>query len=485
MLSKVREFLFRNKTAGQTAVKNVFWLSAGQIGSRVFRASVIIYAARALGAEGYGVFSYVLGLAGFFTIFADIGINPILTREAAKEPDKADYYFATAFWIKIALLLGTMLLIVFAAPYFSKIEEAKPLLIFVAFLTLFDGLREFQIAFFRSKEKMELEALVTTLTNVAITLFGFAILRFFPTPQALATTYALSAGAGTIAGLIMLRRNFLGVFRFFRKDLVKKIMHTAWPIATMALMSVFMMNVDVIMLGYLKTAEEIGFYSAGQKIVQLLYTLPSLLAISLFPILSRFVGQKDKERTKTVMEKGIAVTLLVGIPVTLGGVILGSDIINFVYGAEYMPAVASFNFLILTLLTVFPGTLLGNYILAYDKQRSYVPIIIAASISNIVFNLLLIPKYGAAGSALATLITQTIYNSLVWFLAKRINNLKVFRHLKKVIFASLLMGAATLIMSALHVQVIANIVVSMGIYLGALYLMKERIVGEIRSLVVS
>ena len=216
-MGKIASFLFRNQSTRQTVAKNVFWLTAGQIGSRVFRAFIIIYAARVLGAAEYGVFSYVLGLAGFFTVFADIGVNAILTREAAKRPEEASYYFATTFWIKIILLIITAGLVIFVAPYFSKIEAARVLLPFVALLTIFDGLRELANAFFRAREKMELEALTTTATNVAITLLGFAILYLDQSAQSLAITYALSAGVGTFAGIIILRKQFAGVFMFFRK----------------------------------------------------------------------------------------------------------------------------------------------------------------------------------------------------------------------------------------------------------------------------
>ncbi|KKL89073.1 hypothetical protein LCGC14_1918330, partial [marine sediment metagenome] len=124
-MSKIKDFLFKNKNVKQIIAKNVFWLGVGQVGSRIIRAFIIIYAARLLGAAEYGVFSYALGLAGFFTVFADIGLSPILTREVAKKPGRGSYYFATTFWMKIILLAVTSLLVIFLAPQFSGIEAAK------------------------------------------------------------------------------------------------------------------------------------------------------------------------------------------------------------------------------------------------------------------------------------------------------------------------------------------------------------------------
>ena len=56
MTEKIKSFLFENKTLRQTVVKNVFWLFSGQMIGRLLRAAVVVYAARILGAEGWGLF---------------------------------------------------------------------------------------------------------------------------------------------------------------------------------------------------------------------------------------------------------------------------------------------------------------------------------------------------------------------------------------------------------------------------------------------
>ena len=104
MFKKIKEFLFENKNSRQTIAKNSFWLSLANFGGRAIKAAIIIYAARVLGAAGYGVFSYVITLAGFFSLFMDPGINNVLIREGAKvsEGERAKT-FGTIFIIKLGL----------------------------------------------------------------------------------------------------------------------------------------------------------------------------------------------------------------------------------------------------------------------------------------------------------------------------------------------------------------------------------------------
>ncbi|MBI2035392.1 MAG: oligosaccharide flippase family protein [Candidatus Liptonbacteria bacterium] len=120
MINRLKDLLFNNRSIKQTVAKNVFWLSVSEIASRIFRGVIIIYAARVLGAAGYGVFSYALGLAGFFTIFLDVGLTAILTREAAQKPSQKSEYFATIFWMKTVPLMLTVAVVIFIAPYFSN-----------------------------------------------------------------------------------------------------------------------------------------------------------------------------------------------------------------------------------------------------------------------------------------------------------------------------------------------------------------------------
>ncbi len=481
MLSKAKNIFLVNRSTRQTVAKNIFWLTVGQIGTRLIRAFLIVYAARILGAAEYGIFSYVIGLAGFFSVFSDIGINPILTREVAKKPQEAQSIFATSFWIKIVLIFFTALLIIFVAPYFSKIESAKPLLIFAAILTIFDGIREFSIAFFRAREKMELEALITTVTNIAITIFGFVILNSTPTASALAITYAFAAGTGTIIGIFILRKEFGGLFKYFKKELLKPILISAWPIAFIFLIGVFMLNVDIVMLGFLRTAEEVGFYSAGQKIVQLLYVVSAVLAASFYPVFSKLVEEKNHEKTRQLMERGTTISLLLALPLALGGIVLAPEIIQLLYGSEYGPAVLAFQILLLTMISNFLAPHLSNYIMAYDKQKLVPAIVLMGSMANVIFNLILIRPYGPAGAAAATVIAQIIFQGLLWCWSKRINNFYTLRHLKKIILATFVMGLVAVALQGTGAHVLINIAISALAYFATLFLLKEKTIVDVQN----
>ena len=471
-MQQIKSALFENKSMRQTVLKNAFWLTFGNIISRIIRAVLIIYAARILGVAGYGVFSYALAIAGFFSIFADVGITAMLTRESARNPEERIYYLSTGFFIKLVFILLSTLLILFAAPFVAKIEGAKELFPIIVFLFAFDTLRDFFFGFTRGIEKMEIEAGVNIFTNFAILLLGGAALIFRPTSALLTIGYTAGSAIGLLALIFVLRKHIKNIWRSFRKDLVKPILTEAWPFALAGLLGTIMLNTDMIMLGIFRGAEEVGFYAAAQKIILLLYLLPGFLSVSLFPSFAR-LAKTDNEKLRRVLEKGISAAFLMAFPLAVGGAILAPKIIELIYGAPYLPAASAFSILLFTFFLVFPGTFITNAIFAHNRQRVFTTYVGAGALGNVILNFFLIPAYGIIGSAIATIGSQLLANGLNWFFLKRINDFKIIVHLPKILLATYAMAAGVFFLEKFGTNTVGSIIIGGIIYFGVLKLMKE------------
>ncbi len=429
-MRKVLDWLLNNRTTHQTIAKNTFWLFAGQLIGRLLRATIVIYAARVLGAASWGAFSYAVGIAAFLTIFSDIGINALITKEASRNPELKSQYLSTAFFVKLSLLMIFVLGVIIATPYLTNIPEAVSLMPIIIFVFAFDTLRDLGTALSRAMEKMEIEAGINIFTNFAIALLGFIFLMASRSSESLAIAYALGSGVGLVAIFFALRKNFSGLVHNFQRHLIKPILATAWPFGLMGLMGVVMLNTDIIMLGWLTTATKVGYYAAAQKPIQLLYVLPTLLASSIFPVIAR-LAKADPEAVKRLLEKYVALVLLVAVPVIIAGLIFASQIITILFGAEYAPAILTFRILILTIAIVYPSTLIGNAIFAYDHQKAFLKFALAAIFGNVFFNAILIPPLGIEGAAISTVVTQLITNALIWRKMKGINHFSVWTEIKR------------------------------------------------------
>jgi O-antigen/teichoic acid export membrane protein len=482
MFAKIKRFLFKNSSDKQTIAKNTIWLSISQFGGRFIKAAIIIYAARILGTAEYGVFSYAVTLAGFIGLFMDPGINTVLMKETAKSSEsERRTTFSTIFAIKIVLIFIGAGIIIFIGPYFSTLPGAKMLLPIAACILMFDTLREFFLSLLRGMERMEWDAGIFIFTNIAIVLLGFWFTLMNPTARALGWGYALGTAAGAIGAIVVVWDYVKELFSRFSMKLIAPILHSAWPFAITGALGLLFTNTDILIISWMKTASDVGIYSAAIRIIQVLYLIPGVIQLSTLPLFSR-LANKDNEKFRSVFEQTVTTVFLASIPLAIGGIIIGTPFITFIFGSAFAPGGLPFKLLAATFIVDFPGAVMANAIFVYGHQKSLIITSALGGVSNVLFDLLLIPHWGMTGSAVATLLAQTISNGYLWYVMRKINYFTVLPHLKKILTASAIMGAISFFLITTGVNIVLNVIASVIIYAVCLWTLREPILLQVWSL---
>jgi O-antigen/teichoic acid export membrane protein len=483
MLQKIKEFLLKNSTAKQTVAKNTIWLSVSNFGGRLIKAIIIIYAARLLGTAGYGVFSYAITLAGFLTLFMDPGINGILIRDAAKvDDDERRTIFGTMFVMKVVLLLIGVAVILFIAPLFSTLPGAKVLIPIVAIVLALDTLREFFFSLIRAMENMQWEAAIFLLTNVGIVVFGFIFLYMAANAQSFGWGYVVGDAIGTVAAVIALRGYFKKIFARFDLARVMPILKAAWPFAISGALGLLFTNSDILIISWMRSASDVGVYSAAIRIIQTFYLVPGIIQFATLPLISR-LAKNDNVRFRSAFERTLGMIFLASIPLSLGGIVLGTQIMSFVFGAPYAAGGLAFKILAATLMFDFPAAIIINALFAYEHQRALIVSSALGGVVNVGLDLALIPFFGITGSAIATLIAQAVNNGYLWHAMKKVNPFTVMGRLKKIMASGGIMGAFAILFLLLGMNVIANVVICTCIYFILLRIFREPLMIEIKRLI--
>ncbi len=479
MLSRIKSFLFRNSSTKQTVAKNTVWLTISNFGGRLIKAVVIIYAARVMGAADYGVFSYALTLAGFFTLLIDPGLNAVIMRDASKSDDERRIeIFSTTAFIKLVLLVVGVFFVVFVAPFFSTLPGAQILLPIVAFIIVFDNLRDYLFCFIRIREKMELEAGIYLAMNIAIVILGFIALHVHPTPLNFGLSYVAGLSLGFLAALWTARGYLPTIFSKFKKSIIRPLLESAWPFAVTGALGILLTNTDILIISWMRTAIDVGIYSAGIRIVQVFYLIPTVVQYATLPLLAR-LANKDNGKFRTVFERTIGTMFLLSIPLAIGGVVVGTQVMSAVFGSSYASGGLAFKILMLTMLVDFPATVIANAVFIYNRQKSLIVTSAIAGVMNIVFDLILIPPFGMAGSAIATLIAQGASNWYLWSTLKKINYFEVLPRLGKAAAAGVIMGLATALLVATGLNIFVTILIGALVYALLLYFLREPLFLEI------
>src|SRR3990167_1502861 len=110
--------------------KNTSYFTLALVLQKIISFSYFIIIARALGPEDLGKYYFAISFASIFSILIDIGLTNVLTREIAKEKNKANNYLGSVMAVKLPLSLITGLIIVIFAHLLGYSELVKTLIYF-------------------------------------------------------------------------------------------------------------------------------------------------------------------------------------------------------------------------------------------------------------------------------------------------------------------------------------------------------------------
>lgn len=480
---RLKEFLFKNQTVRQTIAKNTFWLFFGQIVSRLIKAVLIIYAARILGAEGYGLFSFALSYIMILALFSDIGITPLLIREMSKNSDiqTRQKYFSTSFYLKIGLLAIFLILVVIGSQITPK-KEIVPILWILAIMMVFDILKGVFSGLAQSLEKMEIGTASEITTSFFVTVFGLTFLLLFPSPQNLAWAYVIGAAAGFLVLIFTLRRYIGQIFFYFDRVLAKTILTWAWPFAFGSLIGSILIYTDSLMLGWMKSIDTVGLYSAALKIPQILLVPAGLIAAATFPAISRFAA--DEKNFKILVRKTSEMLFYLGLPLIAGGLILAKPIMLVIFGEQYLPGVPVFRIIISMILFIYLNSILGNALFAKNLQKTTMIFSALAAGLNVLLNFLLIPHYSFIGAATASIFTQFFnFGLLCWLFWKVAKEPPIsFKEIKKPLLGTALMAGFLMIPFVNQLTVWVIIPLAGALYFLIIWLLKAPILKQATSI---
>ena len=175
--------------------------------------------------------------------------------------------------------------------------------------------------------------------------------------------------------------------------------------------------VDKFMLKHMLSESEVGYYATATAICGMWAFVLNAVIDSMHPSIME-AYKTDYVQYEKKNRQLYAIVFYMAITVSLLFCILGKWVVMILYGQAYLPAVLPLK--VVTWYTAFSylGVARNAWIVCEDKQRYLKYIYTSAALSNVLLNLLLIPAWGAAGAAAASLITQILTTLILPFFVK-------------------------------------------------------------------
>lgn len=392
-------------TTARTIAKNTTVLFIAQIITYVIGFFITMYTARYLGAEGFGVISLALSITGIFGIISDMGLSTLMVRDIAREKSLKDKYLINVSLMKLILVFlmsGSIILFVSVIGYDFT---AKTVIYIITISTLINAFAGVFAAVFQANEKMEYIS-INSIINSAAMLLGTVI---GITYQLDIFYFALLYVISNVLSLIYILIIYVWKFSIPKSKIDftfwKPTINEAWPFGVTSFFVNIYYWIDSVILSIMVSAEVVGWYNAAYRLIMVLLFIPIVLNTVMFPVMSKYyVSSKDSFRL--LYDKYFQYMVIIGIPIGVGTTLLADKIILLIYGSQYTPSITALQILIWANVIIFVSGAFGRLLEVSNKQLVLTKITAICAVANIIFNIILIPKFSYVGASIVTVLTE-------------------------------------------------------------------------------
>lgn len=380
-----------------------FFLTATQL---LFPLITFPYVSRVLLAVGNGKISFAASVANYFMMIASLGIPTYGVRACAQvreDKEKLSKTVQEIFLINLVMTILVILTYIIAIETVPRFQEDK-------ILFLINGINIFLNMFgmnwlYQALEQYDYITIRSVLFKVLSILLMFALVHR-------KEDYIIYAGINVFAavGSYILNftrsRKFVSYKRFENYDIKKHIRPILVLFAQSLAVSIYT-NLDTVMLGFMKSDTDVGYYNAAVKVKMILLSVVSSLGNVLLPRMAFYAKQKKYVEFKRIMLKSLNFVMCISFPLVIYFCIYAKETINFLAGNGYLGAVLAMQFITIAVIPNGLTGVLGVQVLTAIEKEVYVLCsVVVGAITDLFLNIIFIPKYGAAGAALATTIAE-------------------------------------------------------------------------------
>lgn len=386
---------------------NISWIFFERILRLLASLFIGIWVARFLGPKQFGLFSYAVAFAALFSSFAKLGLDDIVVRDLVSEPTKRDIYLGTAFWLKLIGSIAMLCLVGIALQFTASDSTTKLYVLIVASGGIFQA---FEVVDFYFQSKV-LSKFVSICKMTQLLISSLLKLYLMFTNADLFWFVLVSlVDQATLAISLYLAYRYQktgGFFSCFDWVIAKKLLNNSWPLIISGFVIMIYMRIDQIMIKDMLGEKEVGIYSAAVRVCEIWYVIPMIITSSLFP--SVVNAKKVSESLYySRIQHLYSFMFIVSFSIALLMTFLSDSIMVFLYGEPYREAGQVLMINIWAGVFVFWGVASSKWFLSEGLQKFLTINTVIGAVVNVILNIILIPKYGVCGAAIATVISQSI-----------------------------------------------------------------------------
>ena len=428
------------KIAGNTLVQLI-----GKFVTAGITFLITLVIARTYGVVGYGDFTKMTAYASLFYLLVDFGMNAVWLRQtthntqhethnkknikneeqtAKSEIRTENYPFASLFFTRFVWALVLIFIALAILPFLPSDEatqEGFTSAVIIGIIVLLptiltQGLYSSYNALFQRALRYDRSVLAASVGSVTTLSLVFLLSRMTAPMPLLVTGYTIGGGVMAVAAYFLARRYRDDKSPFelaLRRG--KSLFIQSLPLGITLVVSLLHFRADIFMLTIYRTTVEVGVYGLASKVFELPLTIPIFFMNSLYPVLLNAKnkkdrsGQTDQESTpaaEKIKKRSLQILLTASILISVAGIVAAP--LMTMIKEDFAASILPFRILMVSLPFFFVSALCMWILIAEDRRWTLVRIYTIGMMANIALNLVAIPRFGAAGAAVTTGVSEAI-----------------------------------------------------------------------------
>lgn len=454
----------------------------------IFPVITFPYAARVLLPEGIGAVNFLNSIISYIVLLTSLGIPMYAVKEIAKYRDNSeirDKVTVEIILLSTALCLGGYVAVWLLAAFVPQIHQQSALFYILSLTIIFNAIGVNW--FYQGVEDFKF---ITIRAIIIRTLSAVALFVFVKSSSDL-LIYGLIIVGSTVGNNVI---NFVHLRKYLSKGYIKlrelqvtRHLKPAFEVFILNLIISLYIQLNSIMLGFISGDEQVGYFTAGTKISHIGLTVISSIGTVMLPRCSYLLKNGDMDGFRSVIEKSLNLTLALALPMTAGLIVLATPIMLIFCGNEYLPSIQVLILNAPVIIFVSLTNLMGIQILyPMEKIRIVILSVTGGAVLNLVFNIILIPHYGASGAAISTLIAEFAVLLLQIMYGKKYFPFKItylfnWKYMVGTLIMTLFIILAITSIERQILTLCVGIIGGAGVYMATLVMMKDTLTLDIIS----
>ncbi|MBL4593577.1 MAG: oligosaccharide flippase family protein [Flavobacteriales bacterium] len=381
-------------------------------------------------AEEYGTYFALFNFSMLFNILLDVGITNYNNKNIALHKQLLSKYFSGIVVFKF-LLAVIYFLVTFVVGYMVGYDSSR------FYMLLFLSINQFLISFIQylrsniaGLQLFTLDSMLSVLDKTLMIGFCVVLLwgnvfdvEFQLMHFVYAQTLAYSITLFIVFGIVLTKTRH---FKFkLDKSFLFLILKQTYPYALLVLTMTFYYRLDAIMLDMMLEDGErqASIYAQAYRLMDASNQIGVLFAALLLPMFANMI--KNNKKLDELVKLSFSLLFVPAIVLAVFSYTFSKEIMELLYDSNTTESANVLSVLMACFVAIASTYIFGTLLTANGSLKILNKLAIGGMLLNFILNLVLIPRFQAEGSAIASLITQFLIVVLQIIVAKKVFNFSI------------------------------------------------------------